>query len=221
MVGSTGGSAAKNSLDTQLCTQYNIHQTNIADSHKQKNRKQNMADTKIEPQHHSAGRSLRFPLSVCLFVPLCLSALYPRSTLVETPLQISLFFAKQTQFQNGQYKHKYSKNKGLCQRTTNNEQRTLPKTNPIKPNSAAPPRRNTRYENSPPAIRNTQYAIRNTNPIKANFKRSSVVRKIAPYRCCRTRDCHPFDCAQGRIPRNDGGVKQDGLRLGICGLQLG
>ena len=56
------------------------------------------------------------------------------STLVETPLQISLFFAKQTQFQNGQYKHKYSNHKSLCQRTTNNEQRTLFKTNPIKPN---------------------------------------------------------------------------------------
>ena len=55
-------------------------------------------------------------------------------TLVETPLQISLFFAKQSQFQNGQYKHKYSKNKGLCQKTTNNEQRTRFKTNPIKPN---------------------------------------------------------------------------------------
>jgi len=47
--------------------------------------------------------------------------------------------------------------------------------------------------------------------IKANFKRSSVVRKIAPYRPCRTRDGHPFDCsldvardmAQGRLPRND------------------
>jgi len=37
------------------------------------------------------------------------------STLVETPLQISLFFAKQSQFQNGQYKHKYSNTKGLCQ----------------------------------------------------------------------------------------------------------
>jgi len=61
-----------------------------------------------------------------------------RSTLVETPLQIAPFYAKQTQFQNGQYKHKYGKNKGLCQRTTNNEQRTLFKTNPIKPNSPAP-----------------------------------------------------------------------------------
>jgi hypothetical protein len=60
--------------------------------------------------------------------------------------------ANQTQFQNGQYKHKYSKNKGLFQRTTNNEQRTLSKTNPIKPNS--PPSRG--------AIRNTQYTIRDT-----------------------------------------------------------
>jgi hypothetical protein len=50
-----------------------------------------------------------------------------------------------TQFQNRQYKHKYGKNKGLYQRTTNNEQRTLFKTNPIKPNSPA------RY-----AIRNTK-----------------------------------------------------------------
>jgi hypothetical protein len=59
---------------------------------------------------------------------------YARSTVVETPLQIALFFAKQSQFQNGQYKHKYSKNKGLCQKTTNNEQQTLSKTNPIKAN---------------------------------------------------------------------------------------
>src|SRR4030042_3869606 len=73
------------------------------------------------------------PLSLCLFVPLCLSGQDPRSTLVERPLQIALFYAKQTQFQNGQYRHKYSKNKGLCQRTTNNEPRTLSKTNPIKP----------------------------------------------------------------------------------------
>jgi len=169
-------------LDTQAPTEYNTYQTNITESHKQKNRKQNMADTKIKPQHHPAGRSFRFPLSVRLFVPLCLSGQDLRSTLVETPLQIGLFFAKQSQCQNGQYKHKYGKNKGLCQRTTNNEQRT-----PFK-----------------------------TNPIKANVKRgnSSVVRKIAPYRTCRTRDCHPFDCsldaardiAQGRLPRNDGGL---------------
>jgi hypothetical protein len=133
-------------LDGQAPAEYNIYQTNITESHKQKNRKQNMADTKIKPQHHPAGRSFKLPLSVRLFlslgdVPLCphkgpwgLSGQDPRSTLVETPLQISLFFAKQTQFQNGQYEHKYSKNKRLCQRTTNNEQRTLSKTNPIKPN---------------------------------------------------------------------------------------
>ena len=45
----------------------------------------------------------------------------------------SVNYAKQTQFQNRQYKHKCGTNKGLCQRTTNNEQQTLPKTNPIKP----------------------------------------------------------------------------------------
>jgi len=100
----------------------------------------------------------------------------PRSTLVETPLQIALFFAKQSQFQNGQYKHKYSKNKGLCQRTTNNEQPTLSKTNPIKPNSSRrsripplpkPPILPRFRPNFPSAksflrLRNTQYAIRNT-----------------------------------------------------------
>src|SRR4030042_928905 len=74
-----------------------------------------------------------FSLSACPSTPA-----YRRSTLVETPLQIALFSAKQSQFQNRQYKHKYSKNKGLCQRTTNNEHQTLPKTNPIKPNSPAP-----------------------------------------------------------------------------------
>jgi hypothetical protein len=63
------------------------------------------------------------------------------STNVERALQIALFFAKQSQFQNGQYKHKYSKNKGVCQRTTNDEPRTLLKTNPIKPNSPAPSQR--------------------------------------------------------------------------------
>jgi len=91
------------------------------------------------------------------------------STLVETPLQIVMFFAKQSQFQNGQYKHKYSKNKGLCQRTTNNEQRTSFKTNPIKANSPARyairdtdpvTQRDTQYE-----IRHPTYEIRDTNPI--------------------------------------------------------
>ena len=93
-----------------------------------------MADTKIKPRHHPAGRSFKFPLSVRLFVPLCLRGQDLPSTLVETPLQIHLFSAKQTQFQNGQYKHKYSSNKVLCHRITTDEQRTLFKTNPIKPN---------------------------------------------------------------------------------------
>jgi hypothetical protein len=80
---------------------------------------------------------------------------------------------KRTQFQNGQYEHKCSKNKGLCQRTTNNEQRTLFKTNPIKPKTRAllDPERSRRANQTqsmraerPPryAIRNTRYAIRNT-----------------------------------------------------------
>jgi len=115
------------------------------------------------------------PLSVCLFVPLCLSGQDPRSTLVETPLQISLFFAKQSQCQNGQNKHKYSKNKGLCQRTTNNEQRMLSKTNPIKPNHGTI--RNTRYEIRTLSPRDTQYAIRDTKY------------EINPHRCRGSR-CH-------------------------------
>ena len=77
---------------------------------------------------------LSAPLSLFSFLPSCLRGQRQPSTLVETPLQISLFSAKQSQFQNGQYKHKYSKNKDLCQPTTNNEQQTLSKTNPIKPN---------------------------------------------------------------------------------------
>ena len=45
--------------------------------------------------------------------------------------------ANQTHFQNGQYKHKCSKNKGLCQRTTNNEHYSK-QTQSIQPNSPAP-----------------------------------------------------------------------------------
>jgi hypothetical protein len=85
-----------------------------------------------------------FSLSACPSCPACLP-----STLVETPLQIHLFFAKQSQCQNGQYNHKYSKNKGLSQRTTNNEQRTLFKTNPIKPNFPAPPERPLQFPSQP------------------------------------------------------------------------
>ena len=41
---------------------------------------------------------------------------------------------KQSQCQNRQNEHKHSSNKGLRQRTTNNQQRTLFKTNPNKAN---------------------------------------------------------------------------------------
>ena len=57
-----------------------------------------------------------------------------RSLCALVALWPALNYAKQSQFQNGQYKHKYSKDKGLCQKTTNNEQRTLLKTKPIKAN---------------------------------------------------------------------------------------
>jgi hypothetical protein len=43
--------------------------------------------------------------------------------------------ANQTQLQNRQNEDKHKNSKGLCKSTTNNEQRTLFKTNPIKANS--------------------------------------------------------------------------------------
>jgi len=70
-------------------------------------------------------------------------------------------YAKQTQFQNGQYKHKYSKHKGLCQRirqrrkqSTTNVIQNKAKTNPILAQYAI---RNTQYD-IPHAI----YEIRDT-----------------------------------------------------------
>ena len=67
--------------------------------------------------------------------PLCFLFSPARPLHLSRPLYKSApFFTKQSQFQNGQYKHKYSNNKGLCQRTTNNDQRMLFKTNPIKAN---------------------------------------------------------------------------------------
>ncbi len=84
-----------------------------------------------------------FPCSpVLLSPPLC-----SRSTYVEISLQIALFLAKQSQSQNGQYERKYSMNKDLCQRTTNNDQQTLFKTKPIKPNSPTPLLRRERIQN--------------------------------------------------------------------------
>ena len=101
-----------------------------------------MPDRKIKRQRHPAKSFSKSPLSLYFLAPSCprkgpggLTGQDPRSTIVERALQIHLFFAKQSQCQNGQNDHKYSNNKGLCQRTTNNEHQTLPKTNPIKPNS--------------------------------------------------------------------------------------
>jgi hypothetical protein len=61
-------------------------------------------------------------LAACALVsyPLCSYALVP-CALCSSPLRAfvswwpSVNYAKQSQCQNGQYKHKYSKNKGLCQ----------------------------------------------------------------------------------------------------------
>jgi len=117
----------------------------------------------------------------CPIRPSCPACL--PSTLVETPLQIHLFFAKRTQFFQGQTQHnslcrkglpkqttpghskktnpiepkrtqcqnrqnedKLRNSKGLCKSTTNNEQRTLSKTNPIQTQFAPPLGRNTRYK---------------------------------------------------------------------------
>jgi hypothetical protein len=64
---------------------------------------------------------------------------------------------KQTQFQNGQYKHKYTNSKGLCQRTTNVIQN--------KPNQTQS-RHNTQYE-----IRDTRYEI---NPHRCRGSRCHI-----------------------------------------------
>ena len=90
----------------------------------------------VIPRFHLLSLSSAFCILYSVFfVPSRLRGQRPPSTLVERALQIAPFYAKQTQFQNGQYKHKYSKNKGLSQRTTNNEQRTLSKTKPIQTQS--------------------------------------------------------------------------------------
>jgi len=121
-------------LDTQAPPEYNIYQTNITESHKQKNRKQNMADTKIKPQHHPAKSFLKSPLSLYFLAPSCLSGQTPRSTLVETPLQIHLFFAKRTQFLQQQKRLNLLRSKGLRKQTAPPHSRKRTQTNPIKPN---------------------------------------------------------------------------------------
>jgi len=108
---------------------------------------ENEATTKTPiPLHRESLSCLLSPV-FCPTRPSCPAC--SRSTLVETPLQIHLFFAKQSQLQNGQYEHKYSKHKGLYQKTTNNDQRTPFKTNPIKPNSPAPRERPLQFPSQP------------------------------------------------------------------------
>jgi len=81
------------------------------------------------------------------------------------PSRIQHHCAKQTQCQNGQNAHKSSKNKGLCQRTTNNDQRPLSKTNPIKPNSPAPRERPLQFPSRPEqAARRGSQAPNNQKP---------------------------------------------------------
>jgi len=81
----------------------------------------------------------RISSSLCSLCPLWLFRVYSWIFVVNSlcalvALWPALNYAKQSQFQNGQYDHKYSNTKGLYQRTTSNDQRTLPKTNPIKAN---------------------------------------------------------------------------------------
>jgi hypothetical protein len=71
------------------------------------------------------------PLSICLFVPSCLSGPDSRSTLVESPLQIALFSAKRTQFSQRQNQRNLLCRKGLPKQTTPGHSR---KTNPNEPN---------------------------------------------------------------------------------------
>ena len=67
-----------------------------------------------------------FPLCTLVFA----FSISQRSTLVETPLQIALFFAKQTQFFQGQTQRNSLCRKGLPEQTTPGP---FEKTNPIEP----------------------------------------------------------------------------------------
>jgi len=88
---------------------------------------------RILVRHRSGGSCFVFRISsyLCLLLPL--HTLY---TCRDSSTN-QAFFCKQSQCQNGQYKHKSSKNKGLCQQATNNEHQTPFRTKPIKPNLVA------------------------------------------------------------------------------------
>jgi hypothetical protein len=65
------------------------------------------------------------------FVPLCLGGQDPRSTLVEPPLQIALFYAKQTQFLQRQNQHNLFSPKGLHQYSAPPRPKKQSQSNPI------------------------------------------------------------------------------------------
>jgi hypothetical protein len=83
------------------------------------------------PVHRGIPRQTAFCLLYSVFSlarPSCPACL--RSTLVETPLQIPLFFAKRTQFSQRQTQHNSLCRKGLPKKTTTGHSK---KTNPIEP----------------------------------------------------------------------------------------
>jgi hypothetical protein len=121
-------------LDGQAPAEYNIYQTNITESHKQKIREQNMADTKIKPQHHPAKSFSKSPPSLHFLASSCLGSQDPRSTLVETPLQIGLFLQNKANFKMGNINISTAKTKAYAneQRTMSNERYSKQtQTNPI------------------------------------------------------------------------------------------
>jgi hypothetical protein len=117
-----------------------------------------MADTKIKPQHHPAKSFLKSPLSLYFLAPSCLSGY--KSILQNKP-----------NFKMGNINISTASTKAYAkkQRTMNTER--YPKQTQTKP---IPARRNTirdmQYETTPPAIRNTRYEIRDTNPNEPNVK---------------------------------------------------
>jgi hypothetical protein len=68
-----------------------------------------------------------------------------------------------------------------------------------------------------------------SNPIsndqsQVGGKSKPISKAETAYPACRTRDCHPFDCAQGRLPRNDnragdGDHRQDARATGMAAAQ--
>ena len=141
-------------LDGQAPAEYNIYQTNITESHKQKIREQNMADTKIKPQHRPAKSFLKSPLSLYFFAPSCLSGQDPHSTIVERALQITPFYAKQTQFPKNQNHYNLLYCKDLSEYSALHRPKKQTQTNPI-----SPPPRNTASDIHHPALSTVEQSL--------------------------------------------------------------